>query len=549
MTTIPTSNGAHMTVASRAAVAGGSEMAMGPLKNTAACKLTTIVATIGPASDSPEMVRKLIESGVGVFRLNFSHGTLESHATRLATIRSTAEAMGRTIAVLGDLQGPKIRVGKIPATVGEAARSGGGAILLVAGQDVVLSAAATEAFIRPTANGSEPVLPLTYAPMVDEVEPGHRILINDGAIRMLAVERVPAARELRCRVTVGGLVSSGKGINLPESDISAPALSDHDLECMRWAVEHDLDYLALSFVRKAEEVEDLRQRVAQCRCSLYPDEPGWIPIVSKIEKPQAVKNLESIIAASDGIMVARGDLGVEMDIARVPVVQKRIVELCSEYGKPCIVATQMLETMIDSSIPTRAEANDVANAIFDGADAVMLSAETATGKHPGLVVETMARIIECAEAHLRSLPVVANSPRMLEVAHRGTAALAHGAWTVAKDLGAKVVVVWSQNGGTARYLSQNRLHIPILAYSSSRRAARRMALYRGVIPIFTQPPGNGTLADWNIAVDAEVLSRNLSAMGDPIVLLAGRPLGQAKATNTIAIHRIGEVAPGTVGVR
>lgn len=549
MTTIPSTNGAHMTVASRAAIASGSGITMGPLESTPPCKLTTIVATIGPASDSPEMVRRLIEAGVSVFRLNFSHGTLESHASRLATIRSTSEAIGRTVAVLGDLQGPKIRVGKIPATVGEAARSGGGSILLTAGQDVVLSATATEASMRATPTGVEPVLPLTYAPMVDEVEPGHRILINDGAIRMLAVERVPAARELRCRVTVGGLVSSGKGINLPESDISAPALSEHDLECMRWAVANDLDYLALSFVRKAEEVEDLRRRVAQCRCPLYPDEPGWIPIVSKIEKPQAVKNLESIVSASDGIMVARGDLGVEMDIARVPVVQKRIVELCGEFGKPCIVATQMLETMIDSPIPTRAEANDVANAIFDGADAVMLSAETATGKHPALVVETMTRIIECAEAHLRSLPVVANAPRQLVADHRGTAALAHGAWTVAKDLGAKVVVVWSQNGGTARYLSQNRLHIPILAYSSSRRAARRMAMYRGVFPIYTQPPGNGSLADWNVAVDAEVLSRGLSGPGDPIVLLAGRPLGQAKATNTIAIHRIGEVAPGKTGLR
>lgn len=550
MTITPGTTGAPMTMATRAAAsASESTISMGPHRTNAPCKLTTIVATIGPASDTPELVRKLIESGVGVFRLNFSHGTLDSHASRLATIRSTADAMGRTVAVLGDLQGPKIRVGKIPATVGEPARSGGGSILLAAGQDVILSAAANEAFMRPTPTGLEPVLPLTYAPMVDEVEPGHRILINDGAIRMLAVERIPAAKELRCRVTVGGLVSSGKGINLPESDISAPALSEHDLDCMRWAVAHDLDYLALSFVRKAEEVEDLRRRIAELPCPSIPGESAWIPIVSKIEKPQAVKNLESIIAASDAIMVARGDLGVEMDIARVPVVQKRIVELCGEYGKPCIVATQMLETMIDSPIPTRAEANDVANAIFDGADAVMLSAETATGRHPCLVVETMSRIIECAEAHLRCLPVVANAPRQLVAEHRGTAALAHGAWAVAKDLGAKVVVVWSQNGGTARYLSQNRLHIPILAYSSSRRAAARMALYRGVFPICTQPPGNGTLADWNIAVDAEVLSRGLSSTGDTIVMLAGRPLGQAKATNTIAIHRIGDVAPGKVGMR
>jgi pyruvate kinase len=513
-----------------------------------AAKLATIVATIGPASDSPEMVRKLIESGVGVFRLNFSHGTLDAHAKRLQTIRSVSAAMRRTVAVLGDLQGPKIRVGKVPAGVGEASRSGGGSIALEAGQDVVLSATATEAFMREGAGGvKEAVLPLTYAPLVDEVEPGHRILINDGAIRMLAVERVGGAggaKELRCRVTVGGLVTSGKGINLPESDISAPALSEHDLSCMRWGVENDLDYLALSFVRKAEEVEDLRRRIAALPCPCTPGESAWVPIISKIEKPQAVANLESIVAASDGVMVARGDLGVEMDIARVPTVQKRIVEVCGEYGKPCIVATQMLETMIESPIPTRAEASDVANAIFDGADAVMLSAETATGKHPALVVETMSRIIAAAEAYVRGSPQSTSAPTRMVSAHRGTAALAHGAWVVARDIDARAVVVWSQNGGTARYLSQNRLNMPILAYSSSARAARRMSLYRGVTPICSQPPGNGTLADWNAAVDVELQVRGLAKAGDAIVLLAGRPLGQAKATNTIAIHRVGETAGG-----
>ena len=511
-----------------------------------ACKLATIVATIGPASDSPEMVRKLIDVGVGVFRLNFSHGTLEAHAKRLTTIRSTAAAMHRTVAVLGDLQGPKIRVGKIPEGVGERARSGGGSAMLEAGQDVVLSATATDAFFRPSNNGTgtELVLPLTYAPMVHEVEPGQRILINDGAIRMLAVECDTKAQELRCRVTVGGLVTSGKGINLPESNISAPALSEHDLSCMKWAVENDLDYLALSFVRKAEEVEDLRRRVAALPDPASPGEPAWIPIISKVEKPQAVKNLESIVAASDGVMVARGDLGVEMDIAKVPVVQKQIIELCRQYGKPSIVATQMLETMIDSPIPTRAEASDVANAVFDGADAVMLSAETATGKHPALVVETMSRIIAVAEAHVRTLTSTPMAPIQFIAGHRGTAALAHGAFTIARDLAAKVVVVWSQHGGTARYLSQNRLNMPILAYSSSPRAARRMSLYRGVMPICCQPPGNGTLSDWNAAVDVEVQVRGLAHVGDAIVLLAGRPLGQAKATNTIAIHKVGEQASG-----
>ena len=256
--------------------------------------------------------------------------------------------------------------------------------------------------------------------------------------------------------------------------------------------------------------------------------------------PEAVANLDSIVEASDAIMVARGDLGVEMDIARVPVVQKQIIAACDLYGKPCIVATQMLETMIENSSPTRAEASDVANAIFDGADAVMLSAETATGKHPALVVETMARIIAAAEEQQRARPRPEAPPTKLMPAHRGTAALAHGAWNIARDLDAKIVACWSENGGTARYLSQNRFNIPIIAYSSSEQATRRMTILRGVTPVCCTPPGNGTLAEWNAEVDRYVLGRRLANKGDAMVLLAGRPLGRAKATNTVAIHKLGE---------
>lgn len=499
--------------------------------------LASIVATIGPASDSPEIVRRLIETGVAVFRFNFSHGDFAAHEKRLRVVREVAAQMGVSVACLGDLQGPKIRVGKVPAGVGKPSPSGGGTISVVAGQDVVFKQGITDAMMRKTEAGEEPVLPITYQPLVDEVEPGHKVLINDGAIRMIAVERNADARELRCRVVVGGNITSGKGINVPHSKLSAPAITDRDWECVAWAMKNELDWLALSFVRHAREVMQLREHLARASDN---GTGNWIPVVSKIEMPHAVENLEAIVDASDAIMVARGDLGVEMDIAQVPVVQKRIVEVSAMYGKPCIVATQMLETMIENAIPTRAEASDVANAIFDGADAVMLSAETASGKHPILVVETMARIVAAAEGRLRSLTPVDCPPSKLVAAHRGIAALAHGAWDIARDLSAKVVVCWSENGGTARYLSQNRFQIPIVAYSSDPRSCRRMALLRGVTPVCTQPPTGGSITGWIQWVDQYLLSRSLAQPGDPIVLLAGRPLGQAKKTNTITIHRVAE---------
>ncbi len=269
-------------------------------------------------------------------------------------------------------------------------------------------------------------------------------------------------------------------------------------------------------------------------------EGAWIPIIAKIEMPQAVANLDAVIEASDGIMVARGDLGVEMDIAQVPITQKRIVSTCRDFGKPCIVATQMLESMIENSTPTRAEATDVANAIIDGADAVMLSAETATGKHPEEVVSTMSRIIAAAELHVAQGECRHSPPTRMASNHRGTAALAHGAWQMAQDLAVKVVVVWSQHGGTARYLSQNRFTIPIVAYTSDAPSARQMSLLRGVIPVLSNPPRSGTISEWIACVESNLRDTGLVANGDPIILIAGRPLGQAKRTNTLAIHKVGE---------
>ncbi len=503
--------------------------------------LARIVATIGPASDSHQGVRDLIEAGVSVFRFNFSHGSLEDHSRRLAVVREVSAEMERSIAALGDLQGPKIRVGKVPPE----------GIMLVTGQDVVFRRGVGMAFVEPGKSAGDPsraIFGTTYEPLIDEATPGHRVLINDGMVRLLAIERAADGRELLCRVIVGGLVTSSKGINLPESDLSAPAISDRDWQCVDWAVENAMDYLALSFVRHPKEIHELRAHLEKS----HPKDPradvlnetATIPIIAKIEMPQALKNLDAIIDASDGIMVARGDLGVEMDIAQVPVAQKAIVSASNRAGKPCIVATQMLESMIVNATPTRAEATDIANAIFDGADAVMLSGETATGAHPVLVVQTMARIAVAAEDHQASQPVMESSPSRLVESHVPIAALCRGAWRIACDIGAVAVVCWSERTGTARYLSQNGFNVPIVAYSSSIRATRRMALLRGVHPVCARPPASGTLGEWNERVDTYLVERGLAKIGDPIVLVAGKPLGQAKVTNSIAMHRVGQTMTG-----
>ncbi|MBX3363174.1 MAG: pyruvate kinase [Phycisphaeraceae bacterium] len=499
--------------------------------------LTKVVATIGPASESAEIVRRLILAGVSVFRFNFSHGTWEEHERRLETVRREAGLLGREVACVGDLPGPKIRVGRVP----------GSGIEVVPGQDVVFRNDLNDARVEDRGGAMTVVLPSTYPDLIGDVQPGHRVLINDGAIRMLAVETT--SEELRCRVHVGGLITSGKGINLPQSSVRAPAITERDWEAVEWSIRHEMDYVALSFVRTASEVRELKDRIWQVRSSCKAEGVGGtvLPVIAKIEKPQALENIESIAEVADGIMVARGDLGVEMEIASVPVAQKRIIEVCHRHGTPCIVATQMLETMITSASPTRAEASDVANAVFDGADAVMLSGETAVGKYPEVVVQTMRRIVSAAESYMKDRDAPPRPPRSFDVGHRLTAALAHGAWQAARDLGAKAVVCWSQNAGTARYVSQQDFSMPIVAYSSNPRAVRRMALYRGVTSVLSDPPVSGRLSEWNEQVDAFLLSQHLVQKNDWIVMLAGRPLGQAKRTNTLAVHRVGEQDGGFYG--
>ncbi len=511
--------------------------------------LAKILATVGPASESYEVIGKLIDAGVACFRLNFSHGTLEDHLRRLSVIRSAAEDRGVPVGVLGDLPGPKIRIG----TVAD------GGVRVSAGDDfLIVPGSGTASALEPGAAARGPaVFDCTYAGICRDVRPGHKVLINDGAIRALAVEPEPGdgarargvAGVLRCRVITGGLVTSGKGINLPQTELAIPALTPRDWTCVEWAVRYGLDFLALSFVRSAAEVRELKDKL-DGMCSVDGNAGGIaggasIPVIAKIEKPQALTNLEEIAAASDGLMVARGDLGVEMDIAQVPVAQKRIVAAADAFGKPCIVATQMLESMIISPMPTRAEAGDVATAIFQGADAVMLSAETAAGQYPVVTVETMRRIIEHAEAWSReSAPAVASPPLKVLASGYRTASLAHGAWYVARDVRAKLIVCWSQRGGTARYLSQTSPGIPIIAYSSSVRETRRMALLKGVIALRMDPPPDSSLAAWNRAVDHDLLTREWAKLGEPVVLIAGRPLGVQAPASALIIHYVGSTDSG-----
>lgn len=491
--------------------------------------IARIVATIGPSSESPEMVRRLITLGVRVFRFNFSHGSFEEHSARLKVVREVARDMDRPIAVMADLPGPKIRCGKVP----------GDGIMLEIGQEVIFTNEIEQAKVEQVEGREIAIFPTTYPQMVDEVQVGQRVLLNDGAVRMIVTSDDNG--QVQCRVTVGGLITTGKGINLPETNLSAPAVGERDWEICQWAVAHDLDFIAMSFVRRADEVRDLRRRLEGI-CAVdkgNAEQSGSrIPIVAKVEKPQAVDNIRDIADAADVVMVARGDLGVEMDIAQTPVAQKKIIEACRCAGTAVIVATQMLETMITASSPTRAEASDVANAVFDGADAVMLSGETAVGDHPDLVVDTMTRIIRAAEDRLADLPHRATPPPIFTQQKSRVAAIAHGAWHIAADFGAEMVVAWSQQGTSARFLSQNNFRIPILAYSSDERFTRRMAVLGGVSPLHRDPPGG--FSEFVKLVERDLAATGWAKPGAKIVILGGEPFGKPHSTSSVVAHIVRE---------
>ncbi|HOD80035.1 MAG: Pyruvate kinase [Planctomycetes bacterium ADurb.Bin126] len=467
---------------------------------------TKIVATLGPASSSLDMLRRLVRAGCDVFRVNFSHGTHEQHAESLRLVRQIEDETGSPLAVLADLCGPKIRVSPI----------GGGSVLLAEGQTLAIQ--------REPIIGQADRISTTLAELVDEVQVGESVLLDDGRIRLEVVEVRPG-REVVCRVVAGGILSSGKGVNLPGTKLTLSALTEKDHRDLAWLVQRDFDYVALSFVRRPEDIQALRDRLGELKADLH--------IVAKIEKPQALHNLEPIVEASDAVMVARGDLGVEMSLPAVPVAQKMITALCHRLGKPCIVATQMLESMIQSPTPTRAEVSDVANAVMDAADAVMLSGETAVGKFPAESVAMMNRVVEDIQAYhdLHCPPQdVAFAPA------RTAAALAGAVREIIRIEDIKAVAAFSMSGLTARMFAKHRLRCPILGISPDRRTLRRMGLYYGVIPVqasrmqYTQE-----LLDLAQQV---VLDREIAAAGEKIVVVCGRPLGSSGKTNTLIVHTI-----------
>jgi pyruvate kinase len=481
----------------------------------------------------------LIKEGVRVFRINFSHGTFDEHEHSLNLVRRASKKLNIPVAVLGDLSGPKIRVGKVVE----------GGVDLQVGELVAFQ----KETIETSNEASETVtFSTTYANFCDEVIPGEKVLLDDGFVRLSCLEKQEG--RLICRVEVGGIITSNKGVNLPDTDLSVPALTEKDIRCVEFAVEKGFDYLALSFVRKAEDVKQLKALLRQLGARTVSSSPfskiepsqgevkdqveGMIPVISKIEKPQAVENLEEILRETDAIMVARGDLGVEMDLAEVAVTQKRIIKLCREYGIPCIVATQMLQSMIESSTPTRAEVSDVANAIFDGADAVMLSGETAVGKYPVEAVRMMNRIAVRSNAFLKAEPLPASPPLQTHEGNHRTAVLAKSVYTVVKELDAKFIIVWSHLGGAAVYLSQQRIPRPILYFSPYESALRKTALLYAIEPIYMPSQSSNTV--FFQSVDQWLLEHHWAKKGDTIVFIVSEPISQVTETNEMLIHNVGE---------
>ncbi len=464
-----------------------------------------IVATLGPATSSYENIRAIIDAGVDVARMNLSHGTYDVHEEVYESVRRAAGSADHSVAVLVDLQGPKIRLGKFEA----------GPYDLAVGDTFTIT---TEDIV-----GNGTLSSTTYKGLPDDVSVGDPILIDDGKVTL----RVTATDGTRVTTTVEvpGAVSNNKGINLPGVAVNVPALSEKDEADLRWALALGADIIALSFVRSADDIVRVHE--------IMEEEGRKIPVIAKIEKPQAVENLESIIDAFDGIMVARGDLGVELPLESVPIVQKRAVELCRRMAKPVIVATQMLESMISSPRPTRAETSDVANAVLDGTDAVMLSGETSVGEFPVITVQTMARIIESTEEHgLDRIPPLGTTPRT----QGGAVTLA--AAEVAEIVDAKYLCVFTQSGDSARRMARIRSRIPMLAFTPIDGIRRRMSLTWG-IRSFLVDTVTHTDAMFR-QVDDTLLELGLAEIGDKVVVISGSPPGIAGSTNDMRVHHVGD---------
>ncbi|MER6332409.1 pyruvate kinase [Streptomyces sp. NPDC001034] len=468
-----------------------------------------IVCTLGPATDSYDQIKALVEAGMDVARFNLSHGTRAEHEERYQRVRKAADESGRSVGILADLQGPKIRLGRFAE----------GPVLLERGDEFTIT-------VEDGVAGDRHRCGTTYAGLAGDVTPGERVLVDDGRV-CLEVTAVDGPR-VRTRVVEGGMVSDHKGLNLPGVAVSVPALSEKDEEDLRWALHTGFDIVALSFVRSGDDARAVHRIMAE--------EGRRLPVIAKIEKPQAVANLDDIVAAFDGLMVARGDLGVEMPLEQVPIVQKRAIKLARRNAKPVIVATQMLDSMVDNARPTRAEASDVANAVLDGTDAVMLSGETSVGKYPVETVRTMAKIVMAAEEDMlaKGLPPLTerNKPRT-----QG-GAVARAAAEMGDFLGARFLVAFTQSGDTARRLSRYRPPIPLLAFTPEPATRSQLSLTWGA-ETFLGPHVDSTDAMVD-QVDELLLRYGRCEKGDVVVITAGSPPGVSGSTNMVRVHRIGE---------
>jgi pyruvate kinase len=465
-----------------------------------------IVCTLGPATGSLEQITALVEAGMDVARLNFSHGKHADHEAACRNVRTASDSVGRAVAVLADLQGPKIRLGTFAD----------GPVVWESGRRVCITVEDVQ--------GTADRVSTTYKDLANDVRVGDRLLIDDGKLALTVVDVV--GPDVFCLVLEGGPVSNNKGLSLPGVAVSVPALSDKDAEDLRFALSLGVDFIALSFVRNARDVELVREIMRQ--------EDVELPVIAKLEKPEAVEALEAIVDAFDGIMVARGDLGVELPLEQVPLVQKRAVQAARERNKPVIVATQMLESMIENSRPTRAEASDVANAVLDGADAVMLSGETSVGKYPIVAVRTMERIIDAVETERVLVP-----PLVKHVKHRSVA-IVRAAKDIGESLDVQALAAFTSTGRTAQRLAALHTRLPILAFTTDPRVRSRLALSWGV-ETFLVPEVTHT-DDMVGQVDFSLLSIGRLREGDSVVVVAGSPPNTVGSTNLVRVHEVGTEA-------
>jgi len=465
-----------------------------------------IVCTIGPASSSESMIRELLRLGMDVARLNFSHSTHEEHARVMERLRRAAEKESRTLAILQDLQGPKIRTGRLKS------------------RKVTLKPGARVTITPRDVPGTPSLISTSYPRLAQDVTAGARVLLSDGLIEL----RVKAVHgeDVECEVVNGGLLGEHQGINLPGTEVQVPALTEKDKKDLRFGLKHAVDLVAVSFVRRAEDVLAAKRFIS--------DQGSATPVIAKLEKPQAIERLEEILEVADGVMVARGDLGVEVEPEKVPVIQKHIIQRAFEWRKPVITATQMLESMIENPRPTRAEASDVANAVFDGTDAVMLSAETASGKYPREAVTMMGRIIAEAESDhsMEGLLLRRRNARRLSIAETICESVAHAA----HDVEMRAIAVFTETGTTARLISKYRPAAPIYAFTAFPQVANRLNLLWGVCPMVEQTARTGD--DMVRAAERELLRRHAVAAGDVIGVVAGTQMASG-STNFMRLHVVG----------